>query len=190
MNGYTIALFIHLAALVAASAASALVHLADVRRSRATSVSEARQWHALAASTARVFPIAVLVLFASGGYMISAGHGWSWSTGWVDAGIAGVVVLMVNGAMLGRRGRAAARELAELASAAAATHAGAIPRDPLASTLAWANTGLAVAVVFVMTTKPTLVGSLIVLAIGIAAGVLLARSTEPRAELVEETTAG
>lgn len=189
MDGYHVALFFHLVALVAASAASAIVHLAGARGSRAATVSEVRQWHALAGMTARTFPLALLALFATGGYMVAARHGWTWDTGWVEAGIAGVIVLFASGAVIGGRSRAAGRALAGLADGPTAGRPPVLPRDPVVSALSWANTGVAMAVVFVMATKPSLAASLIVLAIGAAAGVMLAlspkRSHAPGRDSVE-----
>src|SRR5512146_741846 len=105
MDGYRVALFFHLLALVAASAASGLVHVAESRSHRAATLREARMWLMLTAKTARTFPIAVVVLFGTGAYMISAGPGWAWGTGWVVAGIGGAILLLAQGAILGGRGR-------------------------------------------------------------------------------------
>jgi hypothetical protein len=120
MNGYHIALFIHLLALVAASAAAAIVHFAGARGGRATSPDEALQWRDLVDSTEKVFPAAVVTLFATGVFMMYQA-GWMWSAGWIVAGIAGAVTL-------------------------------------------------AVAIVFVMVTKPALPGALLSLFAGFAGG--------------------
>ncbi|HEU4641864.1 MAG TPA: hypothetical protein VFS44_05355 [Gemmatimonadaceae bacterium] len=188
MDGYRIALFVHLLALVAASCASAIVHLAESKRRRAATAHEALQWLQIAAKAAPTFPIVLLVLFATGGYMVTAQHGWSWSAGWVDAGVLGVVLLFVNGSVIGRRSRAAGRALAGIANGSAPEQA--LPHDPLVPVLSWSNTGLAMAVVFVMATKPELAGSLIALAVGIAAGMTIALSPKRSGALVEETSAG
>lgn len=172
MNGYHIALFFHFMALVAASIAAGLSHFGKGRMHAAASVAEARQWLALVASSSKVFPIALLVLIATGGYMVE--QTWSWNLGWVDAALAGAILMFLTGAILGTRGRKLGQELGRLAQAPTGGHAPEIPHDAVMDTLSWANTTLALAIVFVMTTKPSLTGSLVALAVGVAVGVALA----------------
>ena len=169
MIAYHTALYIHLLALLAAVATSTVVHLAAGRARAATTVAETRQWAALAGRTARNFPIATLVLFASGSFMVSVQSVWSWRAGWVDAGIAGVAWLLLSGAMLGKRGAKAGRALARV-GAGDLDGARAALRDPVAAAFSWVNMGVALGVVYAMAAKPGLVGSLIALAIGAAAG--------------------
>ena len=170
MLAYQLSLYVHLLALVAASATSSVVHLAAARARSAAGVAEARQWHALAGSSARMFPIATLLLFATGAIMVSLHGPWSWSTGWVDAGIAGVVFLLLSVPVLGRRGARAGRALAGLA-AGEVEKVRDILHDPLGEALSWANTGVALGVVFAMAAKPSLPAALAAVALGGAAGV-------------------
>lgn len=175
MDAYHLALFLHLLALFAASAASALTHLAEARLHRATTVREARQWHALAGSSARIFPIVIVLLLVTGGVMISQGGGVSWRTGWVAAGVVGVVLLFLNGGALGRRGGMLARELARQEAERSADAAPIVSHDPVAARLGWANTGIAIAVAFVMVVKTALAASLGVVALGAVLGAVIAR---------------
>lgn len=182
---YQIALFIHLIALVAAATASGIVHFAAARRGSAPTLRHALEWGGVMGKAARVFPIAVLTLIASGGYMV-AGR-WSWTLGWVQAGLAGAVALLVIGAVLGKRGAGAARAtVARLQQAGRELPNDGAP-DRLASTLSDGNTGLALAIVLAMTIKLGLAGSLAILAIGWAAGAYLgfshARAKAPAAEI-------
>jgi len=171
MDGYHLALFIHLLALMAAVAASALVHLADARRARAATPRDALAWHALAGSAARTFPIALLLLAATGAVMVETSEGLEWAAGWVATGLLGVVALLASGGVIAVRSRREARELARLAASDSAR--GAPPPDAVVETLSWVNTGLAVAVILVMSTKPPLVESLVALAVGAAGGLVL-----------------
>lgn len=173
MDRYHIALFIHIVALLAACAASALVHYSFTRRSASTSLSEARQWHAFASSTARVFPIAVVTLFITGATMIGAGGALAWGAGWIDAGITGSVLLMGIGAVIGRRSGVLRRELDRLAGIADGSLPRAILHDPVTAGLLWANTGMALMIVLVMVIKPGRLESLVALAIGVAGGFLI-----------------
>lgn len=190
MDGYHTALFLHLIALVAASAAAGLTHFAEGRCRRAATATEALHWHEFTGSVAKVFPIAIVALLATGGFMVGDGGAWSWSAGWVEAGIAGAVLLFASGGVLGARGRATGRELARLVAEAKAGDAPALRHDPLVSVLSWMNTGLAIGVVFVMTTKPPLGGALLVLAVAAAAGATLGAPRKRAEGLSAEISAG
>ena len=58
----------------------------------------------MAGKMGKLFPIAIIGLFASGAYMTSTSVSpWSWSTRWIDVGIAALVVLTVQGAGIAER---------------------------------------------------------------------------------------
>lgn len=173
MSGYGLVLFLHLAALLGAIGTAGLAHFAEARLQAAESVAAARPWAALVDRAARVFPFALLVLLATGAYLVH--RGWDWSSGWVEAGLVGVALLLVNGAgIIGARNRALRRALT-------ATEEGPLPQPLLQLArrhpgviASWTNTGLAVGVVFVMTTKPALTGSLAALVVAATLGALVA----------------
>jgi len=117
-----------------------------------------RPWAQLLGRLGKVFPVALLILLASGAYLVH--DAWSWSAGWVDASLVGVGLLFASGAGLMRvRGLALRRALM-------AAGDGPLPpevrrlivRHP-AAFASWMNTGLAVGIVFAMTAKPALAGS-------------------------------
>jgi hypothetical protein len=169
MNGYDIALFFHLLALFAAFAATALLGLAMRRVLTARTAGDALQWLGLAKRTARVFPVALLTLVASGTAMVS--ERWSWRTSWVDAGLAGVVFLALVGDQV------AGRRAAALAHALAADPAAPLParvRDPLWWAASNANPGVALGVVFAMVTKPSAAVAAAALIVGGLLGALTA----------------
>jgi uncharacterized membrane protein len=92
--------------------------------------------------------------------------GWMWSAGWIVAGIAGAVTLAVVGRILGMRGAVTRREIVHAREAGGPVP----PADVPEAVLSWGNTGLAVAIVFVMVTKPALPGALLSLFAGFAGG--------------------
>jgi hypothetical protein len=186
---YRIALFVHLLALMAASAAAALAHLAQARGSRAESLREIMQWHAFTGLVARVFPVATLALVATGAYMVARAGDFGWNAGWVQVGIAGSVILFASGAVLGRRHRAVGAQLAALQARGGGDAIHAIP-DRVVATLSWMNVGTAIAVVFVMAQKPGLVGSIVALALGMAAGIMLGRASLRTASAAAPVAAG
>ena len=173
MDGYHIALFVHVFALLAATAASALTHFAESRLGRAESVAAAQQWHRFAGSVSRVFPVAVIALVATGGYMVGGFSAWAWNAGWIEAGVVGSVWLLVSGPTIGIRSKGFGRRL-QHAAAAGDGAARRFAPDPVISVLSWANTGVAVGVVFAMVTKPMLAPALTALAIGAAVGAAIA----------------
>lgn len=159
MSGYGVVLFLHLAALLGAIGTAGIAHFGEAQLRAADSVAAARPWAALVDRVAKVFPLALLVLLASGAYLVQ--HGWAWGAGWIDAGLIGVALLMVNGAaVVGSRNRALKRALAAAGDGPVSPSLLELTRAHVGGIASWANTGLAVGVVFVMTTKPSLASSL------------------------------
>jgi hypothetical protein len=187
MPTYEIALFVHLLALLAATAASAIIKLAGSRRMAARTLRESMEWGALMGATSRVFPIAVLTLVATGSYM-SASH-WGWRHGWIEAGFVGSFALLASGAFLGRREAVAASESVRRLQDARHELPNDGAPDRLTAVLSEANTGVALAIACVMTIKPGLGASLATLAVGAAAGASLAlahtRTKEPMSDTSE-----
>ena len=168
MTTYQIALLIHLLALLAATAASAIIHLAAGRRGAAPTLRQSMEWARLMGKTARVFPFAVLTLIATGGYMVR-GH-WNWGLGWVQAGLLGALLLLVSGAVVGaREGRGARANVARMQQAGRELHNDFRP-DRVSALLGEANTGLALAIVVAMSLKPGFAASVALLAAGWALG--------------------
>jgi hypothetical protein len=179
MHGYQIALFLHLVALFAAFGASTVVHVAMGRIRSARSGGAALEWLGVAHSLSRVFPIALAALVGTGAWMLHSS--WSWSAGFVDAGLTGVVLLFVSGAAIeSTRAGALAAALAAAPHEPFSAETAARTRDPLWWCASWSNSGIAVAVAFVMVVKPSPAASFAALAVGIAAGCavgLLSRRT-------------
>ena len=173
MSGYRVVLFLHLLALLGAIGTSGLVHFAEAQLRAAATAAAARPWAALVDRASKVFPVALLVLVGSGAYLVH--HGWTWGSGWVDAGLVGVAVLLASGAgLVGGRNRALKRALAQAGDGALPPTLLQLTRAHVGGIASWTNTGLAVGVVFVMTTKPALAGSLVSLAIAAVLGAVVA----------------
>jgi len=160
---YRVALLIHIAAVLAAISASTMLHYAHRQTRAAGTPQGALRWHRLSARTSVVYPIVLVALLATGGYMVSST--WTWRTGWVNAGLLGLAFLFVNGVRLGKAGRALAGDLVKAASSGTGVEpfAAAMRRADVAG---WANTGVALGVVVAMTTKPGLIGALALVALG------------------------
>src|SRR5919112_3075241 len=119
MNVYRLALFVHLVAVIVAAGVTAVTKLAVGRRIRARTVAEALDWHNVLISTARLFPICLLVFVVTGAYMMSVVHVSVWTTGFIFAGLVGVVLLLASGTYLGIKGKALKLVLEDLAASGA-----------------------------------------------------------------------
>jgi hypothetical protein len=174
MELYPIAKYLHLVALFVAAGVTALTKLAAGRRMRARTVGEALEWHSTLLSTAKLFPICLLVLALTGGYMLSAIH-VSMSTGFVVAGVFAIVWLFASGAFLGIKGGGLRRVLEEIAAKGADQPAPKLVPPAAIVMLPTINTGVALAVALDMVAKPTSIPiALGIVAVGAVLGALAA----------------
>ena len=188
MTGYSVALVVHLFALLGAIGASTVVHLAMHRARSAERGADALPWLGLAKTFARVFPVSLALLLASGAWLVH--ERWTWSFGFVWAGLAGVAFLFVSGgAVADRRGRA-------VAAAVLASGGGPVPaivHDRAWWLASYANSGVALGVVAAMAAKPSAGAAFGLLAAGLCIGLTvgeLTRHGEGRAAAPAPESAG
>ena len=169
MDAYHVALFLHIVTLIVAASATAVTKLAVARRIRARTAGEALEWHELLVSTSKLFPVCLALFALTGGYMVSVLGARAWSSGFIIAGLAGVVLLLGSGIFLGVKAKALKHVLENAAAKGPEAPAPRLVPPPLVAMLPLINTGIALAVVFDMVTKPASVGVAVgVLALGIA----------------------
>ncbi len=174
MDLYHIALFLHIMALVVAAGATAITKLAAARRARARTIGEVLEWHNTLTSAARAFPIVLAVFVITGGFMLSRNNAQVWATGFVVAGMVGVVLLLASGIFLGMKGKALGGMLQQMAAKGADQPAPRLVPPPILTALPVINTTLALSVAFDMVTKPASIATaLTVVAIGIALGAVI-----------------
>lgn len=101
MDTYHVVLYVHICSLLLAFAAAGILVTCLFQLRAARTLAEAAPWGMTAGKVGRIFPIAILGLFGSGAYMTT--DVWSWSTGWIVAGIVGLAVLAVQGPGVGER---------------------------------------------------------------------------------------
>lgn len=172
MTLYTLALFLHICGALALGAIDALLLIGLMGLRRASNVEETRLWSGLAERTGRVIPLTALLLLVPGVYLVFAA--WGWTTPWIDTALGAVVVLgLLGGGIIETR-------LAALHTAALRAANGSIPaalherRTDRALWIAcWLFTMLFLGVVFLMTNKPDLIGSLLTVAVALAIGAAL-----------------
>lgn len=168
MNGYAIALFVHLLSLLLATVAAALSTLAALRLRSVDSLAAAMPWVTLVGRVVPGFPVAVVGLLGSGAYMTH--ERWTWSMPWIEAALVGLALIVALGSGVeASRGRALRRELQ---MAGMSSRARRLLRDPVAWSAKMTTLTLVVAVVFVMTLKPATAGCLVALGLALVAGPL------------------
>ncbi len=188
MDTYHVVLYIHLLALFIGIGAASVLAACVFQLRAARTLADAAPWGRLSAKVGRVFPIAILGLFASGAYMTS--DLWTWDTGWIEVGIGALVVLAIQGPLV------AERSGKKVAQALMANGPGDLRGDALRKTrylpLWWAEMsaiGLVLGIVWNMTTKAGLGSSIAAAVGGYAVGVALAMllTRQPRTEAAPAT---
>ena len=183
MDPYHVVLFLHIVTLLVAAGVTAVTKLAVGRRARARTVGEALDWHNVLMGTAKLFPMCLAAFVLTGSYMLSVTH-VAWSTGFVVAGLVGVVLLLVSGVFLATKGKALKQVLDGMAKNGADQPAPKLTPPPLVAALPFINMCLALSVAFDMVTKPVSIPiALSVIVAGIALGAAMGvRRPAPVAE--------
>lgn len=166
MQAYSIVLFVHLLSMLLAAGAAALSFFAALQLRGAASGPDVVRWGRLAKAVAPCFPIATLLLAGTGAYLTQTR--WHWTSPWIDAGLAGLVLLFVCGSRVeASRARALAREVRR---SGMSPRARALLRDPVAWSAKTTTVALTVAIVFVMVVKPSGLGSALAIVLAVLLG--------------------
>jgi hypothetical protein len=176
---YTVVLFAHIVGVLGLFIGMGLQWMVVFRMRRAASVTQVGAWLALLAVNARLNIVSTVLILGAGVYLVLTA--WSWSTPWIDVSLGAIAIMMALGiGVVMRRlravGQAAARATGLTPQLSRRIH------DPLLWTGTQMGGVTALGVVFLMTTKPDLMGSLVTLAValtlGAAVGWLTARPRE------------
>jgi len=179
MNGYDVALFLHLLGVTMLFGGIALQQAAGARLRRVRTFAEARQWLGFVRPAGRVLPIAGLVILASGLYMTA--RQWSMRTPWIAVGFLTLLGMVAIGATVirgayARLGRAVAAGDGDLTAPVTRLVRSRRLWVPLTSV-----NGALIGVLWLMTNKPGWGASIGVVAgaalIGAGAGSRMARRT-------------
>lgn len=176
MNTYHYVLYVHLLSLFIGLGAASVLLVCLFQLRAARTLEAAAPWGGVSGKVGPFFGVAILGLFGSGAYMTSeTTFPWVWSTRWIDVGIAVLVVIFAQGFGI------AEHTGKKLGAAMQANGPG--PLGPEARRMAlhpglwvveFSNIGLVLGVVWNMTQKPGLGGSLAAVLIGYAVGAALA----------------
>ncbi len=194
MSLNTIVLFLHVSGAIGyfISVGTWLFGLSALRR--AQRVEQVRSLAHLVGQLGPLFGISVLLLLATGLYM--AITAWSLLTPWIAVALISLLLIAPLGTAFIEPRRRAIDRLAQEAPD------GPLPQslerrihDPVLLTALQTVTMLLLGIVFLMTNKPSLIGSLIVMAValvlGLASGVLVSRATHtPEQDMADRIAEG
>lgn len=178
MTLYSNVLFVHIASALALFLGYGLEWTVSALLHHASTTDQARAWLRVYRVSPPVTGAALAVLILSGGWLSAMTGGMN--QGWLIASVLGIVVaLLIGFALILPRLRAIRRALPEgntalTPEALLQLQSGALP------TLVRVRVMLAVGIVYLMTAKPPLVASLIVLAVAMVLGVLFSVTAWPR----------
>src|SRR5919199_1517266 len=152
MDAYRTVLYLHILSLLVGFGAATVMAVCAFRLRAAQTLAEAVPWGMLAGQTKRVFPIAVIGLFATGAYMTT--DLWTWDTGWIDASIVGLAVMALQGPLVGgARAKLLAKALKENGPGPLGEHALARARDRALWIATFTNPAIALGVIWNMVNK-------------------------------------
>ena len=171
MGIYNIFLFFHVSGAIGYFISSGVWLLGLSILWRAQRVEQVRTIASLIAQSGPVSGISLLLLLVTGLYMMA--NAWNFTAGWIDVALISLVLIALCGAALIEPRRRAFNRLAQ------ETPDGPIPEtlerlihDPVLRTAVQTLAILLLGIVFLMTTKPSLIGSLVVMAVTLALGLV------------------
>jgi hypothetical protein len=188
MDTYRTVLYLHFLSLLLGFGAASVIAVCLLHLRAAGTLADAGPWGMLAGKTERVFPVAIIGLFATGAYLTS--DLWTWDTRWIDVSIAGLVLIALQGPVIaGRRAKALEHALKENGPGPLGDSARRMTRDPALWIVTFANPGVVLGIMWNMTQKPGIGEAIAAVVIGYAIGAGLAlpfpnvRGVEERAFL-------
>jgi hypothetical protein len=189
LDTYHIVLYVHLLAVFVGVGAASVLMVCLFQLRAAKTLADAVPWGVVAGKTERAFPVAVLGLFGTGAYMTS--DLWTWSTGWIDVSIGGLVLLALQGPLVGgRTGKKLKQTLQENGPGLLGGQARRMTRHPGLWVTEFANIGVFFGVVWNMTQKPGIGEAIAAIAGGYAVGAIVALwlTRAPATEMAEAVT--
>ena len=173
MDTYHVVLYLHLLSLFIGIGAGSILMVCLFQLRNAQTLMDAVPWGRVAGKIGRAFPVAILGLFATGAYMTS--DVWTWDTGWIDVSIAGLVLIALQGPLVGERtAHKLAAALQENGPGPLGEHARRMTRHPGLWVVEFTNLALVLGIVWNMTQKPSTASAVATLVVAYAVGVALA----------------
>ena len=169
MDTYNLVLYLHLLSLFIGIGAGSILLVCIFQLRSAQTLADAIPWGRVAGRIGRVFPIAVLGLFATGAYMTS--DLWTWDTGWIVVSIAGLALVALQGPLVAERtAHKLAAALQENGPGPLGEHARRMTRHPGLWVAEFTNLALVLGIVWNMTQKPGTASAVVTLVVAYAVG--------------------
>jgi hypothetical protein len=187
MNLYSIALFLHIVGALGFFVALGLETFNLQQLQRLTSVEQLRGWFAATRGWRGLAAVSMLVILAAGFYMAFAAWG---GADWISIAFGAMIVQgIIAGILTAPRMRAIQKAISDqqgtIQQGAISAEIDALRYHPLLWVSMMARVGIGLGIIFLMSVKPALMGSLIVMAVsivvGLAVGMMLmsARRNQP-----------
>jgi len=173
MDTYHVVLYLHFLSVFLGFGAAGVIGVCVFRLRAAQTLADAIPFGTLAGQTERVYPVAIIGLFATGAYMTS--HLWTWSTSWIEVSIVGLVLVALQGPLLaGRRAHLLKQALQENGPGPLGERAKQLTRDPILWIVTFANPAIVLGIAWNMTEKPGTAGAIASIVIAYAIGTAVA----------------
>lgn len=173
MNTDHVILYVHLLSLFAMVGGITIFGVCYSRLRSARSGEAAAPWIRLAEQSGWLFPLSILGLLASGAYLTF--HAWTWGTAWIDASIAGLIVVALQGPLVGGPRTQALKDTIEAnGPGSLGEPARRLTRDRALWIVLLANPGVVLGIVWNMTAKPDALGAIAAIIVGYAVGAVAA----------------
>jgi hypothetical protein len=183
MNIYTVVLFLHIISAIGVCIGISVVLLGVAFLRRAQRVEQVRSTLAFVTPAFPIAGVSMLLLLAAGFYL--ALSAWSLATSWIAVTLVSLLLIIVLGAgLIGPRMRALVMATREIPDGSLPSQLSARIHDPVLFTVLLIQALMLLGIVFLMTTKPGLASSIIVmrvaLVLGLTLGVLISRLRHTR----------
>jgi hypothetical protein len=171
MSLYAISLFVHVVSDIGMFVGVGVWVFGLIMLRRISRVEQIRPIVAMMELSERTYSVAGPLLLLSGIYMTVTV--WGWETAWINVALGSILLMIPLGPVI------VAPRIKAIHKAAEETPDGPLPQalaaqisDPLMSTAQQTMACILFGVVFLMTTKPDLVGSLVVILVSVVVGAL------------------
>lgn len=186
MNVYSIALFLHIVGALGFFVALGLEWTSLRHLRRTTTAEQVRDWLQVPEESGRVGMIAMLILLGAGFYMMTTVWG---GVAWIVVTLGAIVVMIPMGMVLTRRRIAAIGQAVSAERGSLSPTFQPLVHDPLLSMSIQTRMAMALGIVFLMTVKPDLIGSLFTIIVATALGLVSTLPVLSRKPAQEERAA-
>jgi hypothetical protein len=171
MNDYSLALFLHIVGALGFFVALGLEWVSLHHLRRVTSTEQVREWMRVPGEIGRAGMIAMVMLFAAGLYMMATVWG---SVAWIMVTLGALALMIPWGMVLTRRRMAAIERMVLVEQGSLCPALDQLLHDPLLLLSLQSRVAMALGIVFLMTVKPELAGSLLTIGLATALGLFSA----------------